>query len=65
MPVSLSLTDNNLTKTWADPESFARGGKTLITIFYMSGERIMRAIIGPPAKRHLMAFHLQADDAQH
>ena len=48
-----------------DPERFVRGGPTLTKVFEsMRGSKYhyQRAIIGPPAKRHLMPFHWRADE---
>ena len=54
-----------------DPESFVRGGVQLRQHFFFflfdegredPNTTISGAIIGPPAKRHLMAFLWRADD---
>ena len=48
-----------------DPERFVRGGPTLTKVFeLMRGSKYhyQRAIIGPPAKSHLMPFHWRADE---
>ena len=57
--------------TCADPESFVRGGPTLTTFFFLSfyfdegggsEYHYKRGIVGPPAKRHLVAFRWRVDD---
>ena len=54
--------------TCGNPESFVRGGPTLITFFCLCGEggskyHYKRVIIGPPAKGPFKkTFRLQADD---
>ena len=40
----------------ANPESFVRGCPTLTTFFFKSILLYKRAIIGPPAKRHLTKY---------
>ena len=71
-PMSTSARDFGTYHSSADPESFFRGGQTLTTFFCLficfvflvdDGRKYpkphyKRAIIGPPAKRHLNGVSL-------
>ena len=53
----------SIISTCVDPESFVRGGPALTVIFLLmrgSKYHYERAIIGPPAKRHLNGVLLAA-----